>query len=155
MNNEASGSARVVLELQQLAHTLSRTEQSVTRRLARLLEDDGCSIEQWRALLLLSDGSGHSMSELANRMLLPPATLTRLIDRMVALNLAYRKADTVDRRRVLVYATARGTTLHRKVSRRIKRTQDEVLDALPEAELVELIDVLTGLMDRRVAQRDD
>ena len=153
MNNEASGSVGVVLELQQLSHTLSRTEQSVTRRLARLLEDDGCSVEQWRALLLLSDGRGHSMSELAHRILMPPASLTRLIDRMVALNLAYRKADTVDRRRVLVYATARGHTLHRRLSRRIKRTQDEVLDALPEAEVVELIDALTGLMDRRAAQR--
>ena len=153
MSNEASASAGIVLELQYLAHTLSRAEQSVTRRLARLLKDDGCSIEQWRTLLLLSDGSGHSMSELANRIFMPPATLTRLIDRMVALNLAYRKADTVDRRRVLVYATARGHTLHRKLSRRIKRTQDEILDALPEADVVELIDVLTGLMDRRAAQR--
>ena len=92
------------------------------------------------------------MTELAKCILMPPASLTRLIDRMVALNLAHRKADTVDRRRVLVYATARGHALHRKLTRRIKETQDEVLDALPEADLVELIDALTGLMDRRAAQ---
>lgn len=153
MDSAQSGTPGVNLELQRLAQTLSRTEQSVTRRVARLLACDGYSIEQWRALVLLSDGTGHSMSELAKHILVPPASLTRLIDRMVALNLAYRKADTVDRRRVLVYATLRGRALHRKLSRRISRAQQEVLDALPEADVVELIDVLTGLMERRADHR--
>ena len=55
------------------------------------------------------------MSELAKHILVPPASLTRLIDRMVLFHLAYRKADTVDRRRVLVYATPRGRALHRNL----------------------------------------
>lgn len=153
MDSAQSGTPVVDLELQRLAQTLSRTEQSVTRRVARLLEGDGCSIEQWRAFVLLSDGTGHSMSELAKHILVPPASLTRLIDRMVALNLAYRKADTVDRRRVLVYATPRGRALHRKLSRRISRAQDEVLETLAEEDVVELIDALTGLMNRRAGHR--
>ena len=41
MDSAQSGTPVVDLELKRLAQTLSRTEQSVTRRVARLLEGDG------------------------------------------------------------------------------------------------------------------
>jgi len=90
-------------DIQQLAQLLSRAERRLTRRLARPLEEEGATVEQWRALVLLADGAGHTMSEIAEFALLPSPSNTRLIDRMVADNLVYRKADMRDRRRVLVH----------------------------------------------------
>jgi hypothetical protein len=39
-----------------LAQALSRAERSLTGRLAEALEQQGCSVEQWRILVLLADG---------------------------------------------------------------------------------------------------
>jgi len=119
-------------DIQQLAQLLSRAERRLTRRLARPLEEEGATVEQWRALVLLADGAGHTMSEIAEFALLPSPSNTRLIDRMVADNLVYRKADMRDRRRVLVHVTARGRTLHRHLDRRVERDRDTILvDGVP------------------------
>jgi DNA-binding MarR family transcriptional regulator len=130
--------------LQQLAHALSQTEHRVSRELGRLLEGGGCTLEQWRALELLADGRGHPMSELAEFALLPAPTLTRLVDRMVADNLAYRRADPADGRRVLVRITARGRRLHERVGLELEARAEEVV-AGAAAELSRLTAVLLAL----------
>ena len=59
------------------------------------------------------------MSELAEFTQLPPASLTRLIDGMVADNLVHRKPDPRDRRGVLVHLTERGLALQARLSEQI------------------------------------
>ncbi len=59
------------------------------------------------------------MSELAEFTQLPPASLTRLVDGMVADNLVHRKPDPRDRRGVLVHLTERGLALQARLSERI------------------------------------
>jgi DNA-binding MarR family transcriptional regulator len=83
--------------------------------------------EQWRALVLLSDGEGHSMRELSSHVAVPAATATRLVDRLVADSLAYRRGDPLDRRRVLVFATSQG---HMAVERVTEQLQSKTLEAL-------------------------
>src|SRR5438128_299596 len=90
-----------------LSQLLSQAERAVTQRLDAVLRPKGGNVEQWRVLQLLSDGTGHPMSEVAEFALLSGPTLTRLVDRMVSDNLLYRRIDDRDRRRVLVYLTAR------------------------------------------------
>src|SRR5438309_589161 len=91
-----------------LIHLLSRAEHRAVRRLAAALDAEGCSVEQWRALGFLADGQGRTMTDLADYALLPGPTATKLIDRMVADGLVYRRPDPADRRKVLVYLTERG-----------------------------------------------
>jgi DNA-binding MarR family transcriptional regulator len=102
-----------------LALGLGKAERAVTRRLARVLGECNCTVERWRALTFLADGSSHTMSALTDFAALPPPGVTRLVDGMVADNLVYRKADSTDRRRVLVHITARGRDLHRKLVARL------------------------------------
>jgi DNA-binding MarR family transcriptional regulator len=133
--------------MQHLAQLLSQAERGVTRQLGRVLEDEGCTVEQWRALVLLADGKSHPMSELAEFAMLPPPTLTRLIDRMVADNLAYRQADPEDRRRVLVHITPRGRALQKRLAGRIEASQAAILaeaDADDVARLAALLADLAG-----------
>ena len=131
--------------MQHLAHVLSHAEHRVTRELSRVLEDAGCSVEQWRALQLLADGGSHPMSEIAEFALLPAPTLTRLIDRMVADNLAYRKADPQDGRRVLVLITRRGRRLHEQLTRRIEHEAPVFAGG---DEVTRLTALLAGLLER-------
>ncbi len=102
-----------------LALALSDAERRVTRRLALLLARHDCTVERWRALTLLGGGDRQRMSELAEFTQLPPASLTRLVDGMVADNLVHRTADPRDRRGVLVQITRRGLALQQALSQEI------------------------------------
>lgn len=114
------------LSAAEIAHRVIRDERALTMRLAAILALEKCSVDRWCALLLLADGQGHAMSELIAHALLPPATVTRLVDGMIATGLAYRRVDEADRRRVLVFATERGHALHARLSARIEEHQDEL-----------------------------
>src|SRR5689334_15959877 len=95
-----------------LAHLLSHAERRLGRRLAAVLAEEGCSVEEWRVLSAVADGKGHPMSEIAGHVLMPAPSVTKLVDRMVSGNLVYRRPDPEDRRRVLLYVTPRGRMLH-------------------------------------------
>src|SRR5918995_4552355 len=133
--------------MQRLVQLLSHAERRVIRRLGEVLEDVGCTVEQWRTLVLLADGATHSMSEIGEFALLPPPTLTRLIDRMVAENLAYRKADSLDRRRVLVHISPRGRALHDRLAKRIERNRDVILAEADGAQVAQLAALLANLSE--------
>src|SRR6266513_4933918 len=106
-----------------LAEALSRAEHRVSRRISVALQAEGMSLEQWRVLSLLSDGAGHTMSDIARDVMLPAASLTRVIDRLVEVNLVYRRGDLGDRRRVLVFVSPRGRSLHRKLAGTVDREE--------------------------------
>lgn len=133
---------------QQLAQLLTQAERRVTRELARVLEPSGFTVERWRAMALLADGQAHSMSEIAEFAALPAPSLTRLIDRMVADNLAYRTADPQDRRRVLVHISARGRRRHEQLARRIEREQDAILADADTEQVAQLAALLSDLVHR-------
>lgn len=141
---------------ERISDALTRAERELTSRLATVLALEGCTIEEWRALTLLADGAGHPMSELAKCVFLPSPTVTRLVDRMVADNLVYRKIDPRDRRRVLVFTTVRGRRLTRKLDRLVRQCEEHVLahaGAADAARLVELLAVIESPPSIRLDQR--
>ena len=119
----------------QLLHLLSHTQHRVTTRVAAALRKQRSSLEEWRVLSLLADGRGHSMSEIAEFALTPAPTMTKLIDRMVANNLVYRRVDPADRRRVLVFLSARGRTAHRRLRPVVEASIDCLDDDVPLRDL--------------------
>lgn len=131
-----------------LADLLSRAEHRVSQRLATALRREGVHLDQWRVLSTLSDGAGRTMSEIAGHVMTPPATLTRLIDRMVEANLVYRRSDDVDRRRVLVFISARGHDAYRRLSVIIDREQEALEALFGERQGKELADLLAELIER-------
>jgi DNA-binding MarR family transcriptional regulator len=132
-------------EPHRLAQLLSRAEHALRRRVATVLDLEGCSVEQWRALTLLADGHSRTMSEIAEFALLPAPSLTRLVDRMVADNLVYRRADPADRRRVLVRITPRGAELYRQLLAQL--SGDEVFADIG-ADVAQLADLLNAVIAR-------
>ena len=136
-------------EAERLAHVLSHTEARVTRELEKVLAQENCTVEQWRALTLLADGGPHTMSEIASFALVSASSLTRLVDRLVADNLAYRLADPRDRRRILVHITGRGREAYRRACRRIARDGDAIVSAADWPGLALVTELVVGASKRR------
>src|SRR3954465_6366064 len=122
-----------------LVLAISDAERRLTRRLAQVLAPH-CTVERWRALHLLAHGDSHRMSELAEFTQLPPASLTRLVDGLVADNLVHRKPAPRDRRGVLVHITERGQALTAALSERI--AAERLLGDVDEREAAALLEAL-------------
>jgi DNA-binding MarR family transcriptional regulator len=133
-----------------LARLLTIVERGVVARLAETLKQDGTTIEEWRVLRLLADGEGHAMTEIADYALLPAPSLTKLVDRMVSQNLVLRRADDVDRRRVLVFASERGTQALRRFDETAERVYGDIVEALGSEEAALLRALLTSAAKRLV-----
>jgi DNA-binding MarR family transcriptional regulator len=123
---------------------ISDVERRLTRRLAQVLAHHDCTVERWRALNALAHGESHRMSELAEFTQLPPASLTRLVDGLVADNLVHRKPDPRDRRGVLVHITERGQALAATLSERI--AAERLLGDVDEREAAALMDALAAVL---------
>ena len=134
--------------MEELAQALSRAERSVTGRLAEALEQEGCSVEQWRILVLLADGEGHPMSEIAEFALVPAPSLTRLVDRMTTDGLVHRTVDGRDRRRVLVHLTRKGRELHRCAAALVEQEGGALLADGGLADLQRLLELLEAFAGR-------
>jgi DNA-binding MarR family transcriptional regulator len=133
-----------------LALLLRQADRRVTARLSALLAAQGSSVEQWHVLSSLSDGAGRAMSEIGSVVMVPPPSMSKLVDGMVALNLVHRRVDDRDRRRVLVYLTRRGRSLHRELAAVVEQHEAE-LRALYGAsgmnDLVAHLDALVETLD--------
>ncbi|MEU2267432.1 MarR family transcriptional regulator [Streptomyces olindensis] len=103
-----------------LVQLLTRAERLAARRLQAVLAEEGCSLDAWRVLALLSDGEGHHMTAIAEAAFLPPPTLTKLVDQLVDQNLVHRRVDPFDRRRVLARLTPRGQEYWQRVDRAVR-----------------------------------
>jgi DNA-binding MarR family transcriptional regulator len=146
VRKQPSSPAGSAVELERLLHLLSQTEQRITDRLSDLLATERTSVAQWRVLVLLGGGSGQPMTELARYTLLPPPSVTRVIDGMVLDGLVHRTTDAQDRRRVLVRLTATGRARYRQLAEYLERRQDVILTPRDAACLHEVLDLLTDVV---------
>lgn len=130
-----------------LVHQLSRTERLLTSRMSDVLATEDCTLEEWRVLKILADGRGHIMTEVAEFAMLPAPSLTKLVDRMVASGLVYRRADLADRRRVLAYISLHGRDLYERAAEAVGAAEAELSASLGDhGELSALLDRLAGFL---------
>ncbi len=133
-----------------LGQLLAQVERRVATRVERVLCPAGLSLDQWRVLALLSDGRGHSMTEIAGHAMVPAPTLTKIVDRLVESALVHRRVDDSDRRRVLVLTSEHGAGLHRRLAPVVARAEDDIAAELDEAEADQLKRLLSRLADTSV-----
>jgi DNA-binding MarR family transcriptional regulator len=87
------------------------------------------------------------MSDIARHVMLPAATLTRVIDRLVEVNLVYRRGDLGDRRRVLVFVSPRGRSLYRKLAGTVDREEAALMAGIRDDDAATLGDLLKRLAE--------
>ncbi|MEV4670226.1 MULTISPECIES: MarR family winged helix-turn-helix transcriptional regulator [Actinomadura] len=128
-----------------LPRVLARVERDITARLGAALKTAGSTVEEWRVTSLLSDGSGHPMTEIAEHALLPAPTLTKVVDRLVSAGLVYRRPDEEDRRRILVFLSERGQEEVTRLTAAVEAEWARVQDAVGREELALLRALLTRI----------
>lgn len=133
-----------------LARALTLVERGVVQRLGEALKAEGATIEEWRVLSFLDDSVGHAMTEVAEFALLTAPTLTKVVDRMVSLGLVLRRVDDADRRRVLVFASERGSEALSRWTAAVEREQEHITTALG-AEETALLRTLLQRASRRLS----
>lgn len=90
---------------------LKQAEAVLRRHLDRELEQAGITFEHWQTLAALLENPGVRMTDLAELAVLPAATLTRHVDRLVEQALVIRRIDPGDKRRVVVALSSMGERL--------------------------------------------
>ena len=128
-----------------LIELLDRLDRALAGALAPATSAEGVSRDGWRVLLMLARGGGRSMGEIASHTALPPPTATRVVDRLVAAGLAFRRTDPVDRRRVLVHLAGNGRGVVERVCSRVERRAGATLGASHTPERARLAELLEAL----------
>lgn len=86
-------------------------------------------LDHWLALdALATADEGVAMADLQSRTLIAAPTLTRVVDRLVARAAVYREIDGVDRRKVRVRLSKRGTALHADIAEAVTATERDWFD---------------------------
>jgi MarR family transcriptional regulator, organic hydroperoxide resistance regulator len=80
--------------------------------------------------------------------MVPPPTLTKIIDRLIDRTLVYRRVDTEDRRRVLVFLSSRGAELYQLVSIDVRAAERELTETLGDEDTKALTELLSRLLAR-------
>jgi DNA-binding MarR family transcriptional regulator len=111
-----------------LTDLLSQAERLIARRIERLLETHELSLDQWRVVSYLAEGEDHTMSGVADHVMVPAPTLTKIVDRLIDRSLVYRRADDTDRRRVLVFLSSRGRQLHRQLAAEVACEEQAIVE---------------------------
>lgn len=140
-----------------LVELLDRVDRAVSTALTTFTTSEGVSRDGWRVLLMLARGGGRSMGEIASHTALPAPTATRVVDKLVDKNLAYRRPDPQDRRRVLVHLSPNGRAVIDRVCIRVERSVGHVIGArhtTQRAQLAELLEALAASHTSNGASRN-
>jgi DNA-binding MarR family transcriptional regulator len=84
-----------------------------------------------------------------------PSTLTRIVDRLVRLNLVRRQEDSDDRRLVRHYLTAEGARSLEEMARTARNYLTQILGRLPPEKLDRLQEALQDLLQAAEAVEKD
>lgn len=110
------------------------------------------SLPQFRTLRILQRHAGLSLSQLAVRLDLTPASASKLIDVLAKHELVERRCSPTDRRKLELYLTGHGRDTLDQAEAATQRALVEMLQALPEerrAVVLEAMQTLQAVLTER------
>jgi len=110
----------------------------------RVFADRGLTPNDARALFVLDDTRGRSMSELADEWLCDASNATWIVDRLEERGLAERRTVPTDRRVKLVVLTPKGSRTREEMFRKLYEPPPELLE-LDRGDLEALRDAVAKL----------
>lgn len=102
----------------------------------------GLSVPQFRALLMLNQQPGASLSEVATHLGVTRPTASTIIERLVQQKLITREVDPTERRRVVLTLTAEGA---RRLERSRAHTHERVTQVLSQLSAAEQAQIAAAL----------
>ena len=133
------------LELWQTIRTIYRT---ALKRLNARLEEERITFSQYNVLLALSRNGPMAMSKLGDHMLVAPANVTGLVDRMESKGFVRRTRDLKERRIWIVDITPTGRRIFAGISSRFRRYAAGLSSELTREEMVSTLAALKKVRDR-------
>ena len=112
------------------------------------LEQIGLYQGQPRLLHTLIEEDGISQRELAERMAITPATLTRMLQRMEAKHLLIRKADEKDQRVIRVHITAKARTIVEELDIVNEKMEEDLFGTFSPEDREHFISYLDNIMEK-------
>ncbi len=106
--------------------------------------DETITIPQFRTLVILSTRGPSKIATLAAVLDVQPSTATRMVDRLVAAGLTYRKPNPESRRELIIELTARGRTVVDEVTAHRRREIASVVERMPAEDRSGLVRALTA-----------
>jgi DNA-binding MarR family transcriptional regulator len=100
-----------------LSLRLKRAERTLRLELAPVLDAEYLLFEHWQIMAVLLARPGLRMSELAEAAVLPAASLTRHMDRLVERALVIRRIDPDDKRSIVAALSVMGQALAKRLSK--------------------------------------
>ncbi|MDK3018536.1 MarR family winged helix-turn-helix transcriptional regulator [Pseudodonghicola flavimaris] len=133
----------------QLGYLIARTNRLIELDLESRLKPDRLTIDHFRVLRCLEQTGPISMSELASHVLVEPANLTKIIDRMTSQGFVMRLPDQNDRRRVLVTLAPAGKQKNSQLADVAKEHEVFVKEMLGAEDVEAIRNLLADLQERR------
>ena len=136
-----------------LAKLIKKARRQVTNAIRAELEPIGASMPVVELMKLAVSGGDLSQLEVSQEIELEPGALCRLLGELEEQKLVTRRRDPDDKRRVLVAATASGSSLLARAQPRVLAGVDAMFSRLTRAEQGELCRLLEKLTSVEAAPR--
>ena len=117
-------------------------------RLNARLDKEGITFPQYNVLLEISRNGPLPMSRLGDLMLVAPANVTGLVDRMELKGYEVRKRGSKDRRLWVVEMTPEGTRIFKGISARFRQYTGSLGSELAADELSSTLSALKRIRER-------
>ncbi|MBN9744359.1 MarR family transcriptional regulator [Amycolatopsis sp. A1MSW2902] len=108
---------------------------------------DLITMPQFRLLVVLHSRGPLKQAALAEHLGVTPSTASRMIDRLVAVELVARLGNPSSRREVVIELTQEGDRIVRVVTQRRRREIAAVVEKMPESARRGLVDALTAFAE--------
>jgi DNA-binding MarR family transcriptional regulator len=118
------------LRVGSLVVLLRYCEDKVRQRLQPILDEAGLSPEHWRVMALLHEQPGLGASAIAKGAVLPSASVTRHVDKLVELGMVVRRVDPADKRRVVLALSTRGQENAERLLAEERAVEDTIASGL-------------------------
>ncbi|QBX56309.1 MarR family transcriptional regulator [Nocardioides seonyuensis] len=105
-------------------------EDKVRQRLQPLLDEADLSPEHWRIMALLREQPGLGAGAIATGAVLPSASVTRHVDKLVERDMVVRSIDPADKRRVVLALSPRGLDLAEQLLAEERAVEDVIATSL-------------------------
>lgn len=126
---------------------LLRAREAVMQRFRPKLRELGLTDQQGRIMRALAEVEWIDMMELARRCCIHPASLSRIVPRLVERGLLRRRTDARDARRMTVTLTAKGRATFWNIWVESERIYGALADELGASNLEELLRSLDALIE--------
>jgi DNA-binding MarR family transcriptional regulator len=132
---------------QEATVALLRTTDVVRRRLSKVVEEEGITLQQYNVLRILRGSQGNPLCalEIRDRLIEDSPGVSRLLDRLLAKGLIRRDRSSTDRRLIECFISGKGLELLARLDERVNRADAQVLQALTNAETKTLNSLLSKI----------